>query len=51
VDRAAEIIWVLASPDVATMLCDGRGWSVDQHAEWLEDTLVRTLLPGPREER
>ena len=45
VDRAAEIIWVLASPDVATMLRDGRGWSVDEHAEWLEDALVRTLLP------
>ncbi|HEX4980270.1 MAG TPA: hypothetical protein VFV63_01150, partial [Ilumatobacteraceae bacterium] len=47
VDRAAEIIWVLASPDVATLLCDGRGWTVDQHAEWLEDMLVRTLLPEP----
>ena len=46
VDRAAEIIWVLASPDVATMLCGGRGWSVDEHAEWLEDALVRTLLPA-----
>jgi AcrR family transcriptional regulator len=45
VERAAEIIWVLASPDVATMLRDGRGWSVDEHAEWLEDALVRTLLP------
>ena len=44
VDRAAEIIWVLASPDVATMLCDARGWSVDEHAEWLEDALVRTLV-------
>jgi AcrR family transcriptional regulator len=46
VDRAAEIIWVLASPDVATMLCGGRGWSVDEHARWLEDALVRTLLPA-----
>jgi AcrR family transcriptional regulator len=45
VDRAAEIIWALASPDVATMLRDGRGWSEAQHAEWLEDALVRTLLP------
>ncbi len=45
VDRAAEIIWTLASPDVARMLCDGRGWTEDQYAEWLEDTLVATLLP------
>lgn len=45
VDHAAEIIWVLASPDVATMLRDGCGWTADQHAEWLEDALLRTLLP------
>jgi AcrR family transcriptional regulator len=44
-DRAAEIIWAVASPDVARMLCDGRGWSQEQYAEWLEDMLVRALLP------
>jgi AcrR family transcriptional regulator len=43
-DRAAEIIWVLASPDVGRMLCDVRGWSRDQYAEWLEDTLAHALL-------
>jgi hypothetical protein len=45
VDRAAETIWVLASPDVARMLCDGRGFGEAEHADWLEDMLVRTLLP------
>ena len=44
VERAAEIMWVLASPDVARLLCDVRGWSVDEHAAWLEETLVRSLL-------
>ena len=44
VDRAGEIIWALASPDVARMLCDRQGWSEAQYAEWLEDTLARTLL-------
>jgi AcrR family transcriptional regulator len=44
-DRAAETIFSLASPEVAGMLCDGRGWSEEQYAEWLEDALVRTLLP------
>jgi AcrR family transcriptional regulator len=44
VDRASEIIWAIASPDVARMLCDGRGWTVDDYAAWLEDTLVHTLL-------
>jgi AcrR family transcriptional regulator len=45
VEQAAEVMWVLASPDVARKLCEGRGWSDEQYAEWLEDTLVRTLLP------
>ena len=44
VERASEIIWAIASPDVARMLCDGRGWTVDDYATWLEDTLVHTLL-------
>jgi AcrR family transcriptional regulator len=44
-ERAGEIIWTLASPDVARMLCEGRGWSQDEYAAWLEDMLVRSLLP------
>jgi AcrR family transcriptional regulator len=45
VERAGEIIWTLASPDVSRMLCDDRGWTQDEYADWLEDTLVSTLLP------
>jgi AcrR family transcriptional regulator len=47
VDRAGEVIWVVASPDVARMLCDVQGWTSDRYAEWLEDTLVRLLLVSP----
>jgi len=43
--RAGEIIWALASPDVGRMLCDELGWTQPQHAEWLADSLIRTLLP------
>ena len=43
--RAGEIIWTLASPDVARMLCDELGWTQAQHARWLADTLTRALLP------
>ena len=43
--RAAEIIWTVASPDVARMLCDELGWSEADHAQWLADTLSRSLLP------
>jgi len=44
VERAGEIVWALVSPDVARLFCDIQGWSQDQYAEWLEDTLVRLLL-------
>lgn len=45
-ERAAEIIWALASPDVGRMLCDELGWTEAQHADWLADTLARSLLPN-----
>jgi AcrR family transcriptional regulator len=44
VERAAEIMWTLASPDVGRMLRGRRGWSDDDYADWLCDTLTRTLL-------
>jgi hypothetical protein len=44
--RAGEIIWALASPDVGRMLCDEIDWTESQHARWLADILIRTLLPG-----
>jgi AcrR family transcriptional regulator len=44
-DRAADILFVLASPDVARLLCDVRGWSQAQHAAWLETMLSCALLP------
>jgi len=44
--RAGEIIWTLASPEVGRMLSDETGWTESQHARWLADTLIRTLLPG-----
>jgi hypothetical protein len=45
-DRAADILFVLASPDVARMLCDVRGWSQAEHAAWLETMLSCALLPA-----
>lgn len=45
--RAGEIIWAVASPDVARMLCDELGWSEAEHARWLADTLTGSLLPDP----
>ena len=48
VDRAAEIIWGLASPEVARMFKTLRGWSDEAYAEWLADTLARSLLVDDR---
>lgn len=45
--RAAEVIWALSSPDIARMLCDDLGWTEAEHARWLGDTLIRTLIPDP----
>lgn len=44
VRRAGEIMWALASPDMGRILCEELGWSQARHAEWLADSLVRTLL-------
>jgi len=43
-DRAGEVIWAIAAPDVARSLCDTRGWTQDQYADWLADTLFRSLV-------
>ncbi len=44
VNRAAQIVWALASPDVGRMLCDVQGWTTGEYAYWLEDTLATALL-------
>jgi AcrR family transcriptional regulator len=50
-DRAGEIIWALASSDVGRMLCDVQGWSQDEHAAWLENSLICALLPDAEASR
>lgn len=50
-DRAVATVWALAGPDVARLLCDVRGWSREEHAAWLDDTLCRALLPDERRAR
>jgi AcrR family transcriptional regulator len=45
VSDAASMLWTLTSPEVHRLLRDDCGWSRERFAIWLEDTLVRTLLP------
>lgn len=47
VDRAADVLLVLCSPHAHSLLCDERGWGVDEYRAWLEDAVRRTLLEEP----
>lgn len=44
-DRAADIVFAVTSPELARLLCDVRGWTQEEYADWLDDTLARALLP------
>ena len=44
--RAGETIFTIVSPDVGRLLRDELGWTRKQHADWIADTLQRTLLPN-----
>ncbi len=44
VAAAADIVWTLTSTDVHRLLTVDRGWTGDQYAQWLGDTLIALLL-------
>ena len=44
-EDAADVMWVLCSPDVFVQFTLDKGWPVERYREWLYDTLERTLLP------
>jgi AcrR family transcriptional regulator len=50
-ERAGEIMWTLASPELGRMVREGAGWTDEEHVSWLEDALVRTLLPDAEPSR
>jgi hypothetical protein len=43
--QAAESIWSMTSPELYLLLRRDRGWTDEQYAQWLADTLIRLLLP------
>jgi AcrR family transcriptional regulator len=43
--RAADTVWTLTSAEVYLLLTANRGWSRDQYADWLGESLIRLLLP------
>ena len=42
--RAADILWTLNHPDVYRLLVGHRGWTPDEHENWLADLLCEQLL-------
>ena len=44
-DRARDIIWTMNSVPVWTELTTGRGWSVDEYANWIGTAFADLLLP------
>jgi len=44
VARATDILWTLNHPDLYWLLVNERGWTTDQHEEWLADVLCKQLL-------
>jgi AcrR family transcriptional regulator len=44
VARATDILWTLNHPNVYRLLVTDRGWTPDQHEEWLADLACAQLL-------
>jgi AcrR family transcriptional regulator len=45
--RATDILWTLNHPNVYRLLVTDRGWTPDDHEEWLADLLCSSLLRSP----
>jgi len=50
VDKAADTIWAIASPDLCLQLLTERGWNTDDYEAWLGDILEAALLPQPTQD-
>lgn len=44
VARAADVLWTLNHPDVYRLLVAQRGWTPEEHEQWLADVLCEQLL-------
>jgi hypothetical protein len=42
---AADILYALGSPHLHQLLRRRRSWTVEQYRAWLENAMVRELLP------
>ena len=51
VDRAADVLWAVLSPDTFHLLVGIRGWTRDAFEAWAAELLVGSLAPGPARRR
>jgi len=47
-EKAADIIWSMNSPEFFLLLVDQRGWPLDDFERWLADAWIRLLLEPDR---
>jgi hypothetical protein len=43
-ERAVDILWAIAGPDMHRLLRDQRGWRPDEYRDWLAEAIERLLL-------
>lgn len=48
VDRAAQVVWTLTSPEVHLMMRETGGWSESSYREWLEQAVADAILGATR---
>jgi hypothetical protein len=46
IEKAADIIWSMNSPEFYLLLVEQRGWAARDFEEWLGDSWIRLLLKG-----
>jgi hypothetical protein len=44
VNRAAQVVWTLTSPEVHLLMRDTGGWSQRSYRAWLEQTIADGIL-------
>jgi AcrR family transcriptional regulator len=44
-ERAVDVLWAIAGPDLHRLLREQRGWEPERYRAWLADAIARLLLP------
>jgi len=48
-DTERDGLWAVLSMEVYQLLVERSGWSASRYEDWLAETIVRVLRPGPKE--